>query len=720
MTSDIESTLNFTRHDACYVFLIGCFVLSSFVRMNAQRNSEAFYVEQKENALEMISDGRALMRTKDKNSPIANFGRGGRVSQNRYRKAGQRMVNEGRDRLAEAEAKLKSLRDELAKVDKFIENEAEFKVWENAGGQTVEAALYSSTEDAVTLVRRNGRVFTVKKNELAEKHDDAFTETASSNGYPPTASGEEPRGRAAGPEVSPDPENNAGGSERETIADGIKRLVSDLRSGLKEVDKVAVTRFYVNGSNHKSHSAYFLNQLLSELLRQGGFEVFDRSALPVVMEESRLEFLNKGESDTTLTSGEAIIVGDLLFSETSSEAFLSIRAINTANSQVLAARTRRVRMARDAIERLGIAYRDLSGDALPELKPKSTNDYVKSLKRAADRARSFAITVDAPTSSKTPVRERIAYFKALEIAASTVSELYDRDLLLTLFEESSTSAGDSLNLGIGEAIISLETGGLADHKNRVPVKIHRKDNAALLGICNLTFHEGAHQEIDTPWTDSFAAVRKHIDETTAVDPAYLKKEVKFALNGFTMNRARFSEDSFEGFLWYFEVDHNGVSLEQWDRVFLTKHSKSTIDEKSMRKSFEYASKKIALDSENKSEFRRKMAALVIGGFRQSDLWFEGLYFKAWQWLRDKVTPKPNGEAVHQLWLDALRAFAKQWNPNTKDVSHEGTFSHEEIEFDYSIDYRFEGIYPDWVSLKLDLSPMKDNLYRVIKNENSND
>lgn len=611
-------------------------------------------------------------------------------------------------------------------IEDFLKDRAEFRTWENVDGRTVEAALYSQNGDALTLVRRDGLLFTLDKSQLAERHHEIPPRAFLFNESSAAAAEQVSTLQAAKTEPPPRPEAANGTTGIPSIEDGIADLVAELGSELKEVSAVGVTRFYLNGSSHHTQSSHFLNRTLSELLRQGSFEVFDRSSLSVVMEEDKLEFLNQGTLRTELSSSEAIVVGNLLFSDTCSEAFLAIRAISTINAQVLFARSRRVQISRDNMERLELAYRDFTEEALPRLKPQSETDYIESLKMAAQKVRSFSLVSDAPASSSITLLGRMGYFISLETASSFTEVLYDRDLLLTLFEESATISENGLSLEFGDALISVDTGSLTDKKLILPIKIYHRDNTALLGICDLAFNEGVNQDIDTAWDDSFAAVRQHMTKLTEINADDLQYEYTFSLKNHEIRTQAIS--------FYPQIltnpnlalitEPNSKNVIQWTSL----HYYSEYKEKNMFSESKFVdvlgalAKRLVAHNPDEQLARREIIGLLILGFGindSSDKFFPGLWLDSWAQIGKNVTISREGEAVYRTWFDAIEGAFINW-AKSPNQPYRGVRTDRDIEFNYSIDFQFKGIYPEWVTLQIDLTPMKDRLYKVIKNENPND
>jgi|GEM_PF-6618301 len=523
------------------LYCLNFILLASVSSQTAEEASRAiFFARQQQEALKLIQDGEVLSQTRDRYSRTANSGNGGYVSQSNHRQKGKEMVVKGRRLLAKANLGLGESTGRKQEMTRFLEEDAQFESWEAADGRHVEAALYTHSLDSVTLVRRDGLVFTLKKHQLADQHQalfnpkkqDAQPHLASfENNSDESSSVIEGTGAASSASIEVAVPSEA---DLPSINECVEQLVSDLSANLdgEEITAIGVTRFYINGSSLNDRSPSYLNRILEVLLNEGEFDVFDRSTLSVVMSENKLQYLLSGESDTSLAAGEAIVVGNLLYTKNCSEAFVVIRAIGTNDSKVLFARTARARISSDEMKELNLAYRDITAESLPRIQEESKQKLSRSLERAKSKATEFSVVFDTPQTEDLPLWGRIGYFKTLELASSLEMVLFDRDLLLTLFEEAGLSSHADQILSFGDALISIKLDESGTDQAAATIKIYNRSNSALLAIAKLTFTEESDERIEKPWNDSFAATLQHMKKKTELGANDLKYEASFKLEGY--------------------------------------------------------------------------------------------------------------------------------------------------------------------------------------------
>lgn len=136
------------------------------------------------------------------------------------------------------------------------------------------------------------------------------------------------------------------------------------------------------------------------------------------------------------------------------------------------------------------------------------------------------------------------------------------------------------------------------------------------------------------------------------------------------------------------------------------------------KTFDGISKRLVLNNRNEGRIKRDLVSLMILGFIDDRNMFLGLWQEVLHEIRHKITTSNEGEELQAELFRALKPFAVGWAKDSEQP-FEGVYTNDDISFNYSIDYQFKGIYPEWVTLQIDLTPMKDRLYKVIKNENKN-
>lgn len=685
-------------------------------------NAEAL-LQQKEEALELIRNGEKLVKTPDEHSSLANAGRGGRISNAAVRQRGKGMIARGRQLLVKTNSELRNFTQKKRQIEAFLQGNPKFENWESADGRQVEAAMYQRSAGSVTLVRRDGLVFSLEKHQLADKHHHIFGDENPSHQASLEIAQEIPSTADRGNKSNPSQTREvmeAVEADLPSIKECINQMVLDLSAAFsdEEISALGVSRFYINGSSLNDRSPTYLFQILESLLTAGEFDVFDRSSLSVVMGENKLQYLVSGKSDTFLEAGEAIIVGNLLYTENCSEAFITIRAIETGSSKVLFARTARARISEDEMAELGLVYRDMTTDKLPRIRKESEEKLLKALERADGKATGFSIVFDTPKTEDLPMWSRIGYFEAIEMASSAGLILFDRDLLLTLFEEAGLDSEEGQLLTFGDALISLKPEEISD-SGALSVKIYNRENSALFAIAKLEFLDGSEDRVDKPWDDSFSAALKHMNKRTELSADDLKFEATFKLDSYSENQAEsFRNNARENNLIpdvyeLSEPGSNEIIRYGTNGYFF---ADGVFSRSQLRIVFGDITSRLVVITKNEQQIKRALISLIMVGFYQNRTVYVGILPEVGTKIADTVTTSKEGEALKDKLFRKCMGFAEAWSQND-DLPYEGKFSEDGIKFKYAIDFRFKGIYPKWVTLKIDLTPMKDQLFKVIKDEN---
>jgi len=250
----------------------------------------------------------------------------------------------------------------------------------------------------------------------------------------------------------------------QAISSLARECIATLKS--KGATKVAMTYIFHNGSSETAVSNFTKRLLTAHLLREAGRDIalIDRQDFQLQHKEDGFAFIfstGNGKFSQPVPV-DAILVGELITSPACRTMVLCLKAIDPKTSRILSAPVASMSLSKDFAARLGISELDLEG--LPTLPQPSgdTKMWASDLSAAFD-IKQITCSLDDPGNVGVAMALNSRLLRAY-LTSSLVSakwSLLEREMFFIVAKDQAASGVESSSFPVGEVILRLESDNTA-------------------------------------------------------------------------------------------------------------------------------------------------------------------------------------------------------------------------------------------------------------------
>lgn len=529
----------------------------------------------------------------------------------------------------------------------------------------------------------------------------------------------------------------------------VRQLLSDL--DMLEIERVAVSRLYFNGSSTHAFASWIRRRLTGVVLQQkrDAMVVMDRFDLQLNARENQLQWLfQQQEGEAGFDSSEVILLGEILWQPPFLQGLISLRALDSQTGKILSAPAQVFALDGRLAERLNF---DL---ALPQnvnlLAPKvSFEESLRALRgHLKEHGGTFALADQMSIPDKHHFAYRVTYAMITESLVSGGVQVLERELLRLVSTEQQLS-GDTLE-GIlsGTGILALEFEEFSPQEapefhlravNRTDGRLIAQVDVQLSSPGLQTsagFGAGESVRMQSIGSgDGLAEAIQHFQDSARIpssDPMRLRASLRL---GRSMQIPDVFLEQMSVMWWANRVDlfHNRISGGRVEAYEI--RNSQPLD--GLTKMDAFLEQVIPFENGNLEAVRANVVYATMVGLYDRDRnrisYYPGPLQKLAHELAGKYTINRDRSPSPQWWNQLLlsdhgrdlsfasalwRSIHPQHQRELRSRSQtvlnpsNGLFEHRLGSFRYRIELEWSGRYLQMMRVELDLSPMRTQLHRV--------
>ncbi len=535
---------------------------------------------------------------------------------------------------------------------------------------------------------------------------------------------------------------------RHTVA---QQLVSTLQE--KGIKQLTVTKIYYNGSSINPVSAFIQHKVAKALLEaaQSGIIIMDRQDIELVAKENTLQWMIKGQADTDIKAGQAVLVGELLWQKPYSQALLSLRIVSTTTGQIITAPARIIDLDASLASHIGFATNDVPTTPMLSITPDSERQLSEFAKRLQATGGACSVTSVDSMDKRYQFAGRVLYCLACDQLVSNRVSVLERELLYQIAGEQAVAGKTLDSLLLGATVISFRADETTDASSpELTVRAVRRSDNALAALAEITMSSpkpttisagsGPAQFTSIGSEDELAAtVRKQQEQASIarsdalVFTATFRLSDKMELDDSQVALIkRHPYPAFHAWHTYTYNEHQTFELSNFNN--------STNEINGLQVFDAYLERLVSLENGNVAAIKASILSMAISGFSITmdpvgGTVFPGpLQFICWE-IAERYTPRQDrvsdlddwnklfygGSNVQPLALHLYNSMNPRLRTPASIDPAKGTVKGVPddyngypcaYEYNYVIETEWKGKYPSTVKVTIDLTPMRDKLYKV--------
>ena len=524
------------------------------------------------------------------------------------------------------------------------------------------------------------------------------------------------------------------------------------------VSKVAMTYIFHNGSTETAVSNFVKRQLTTHLLREAGRDValIDRQDFQLQHKEDGFAFIfSTGTGNLSQpVPVDAILVGELITSPACRTMVVCLKAIDPKTSRILSASVASIGLTKDFAAKLGISELDLDG--LPTL-PQPLGDikrWASDLSAAFDPQQTTC-SLDDPGNAGAAMAMNSRLLRAYLTSAlvSAKWSLLEREMFF-LVAKDQAAAGVKSSYPVGEVILRLETDdtGVQDSPSCFAKAIQIKDGR-LLGQSQVSLSGSVAGPNAGGDIGGDQALAEALRRTQGKLSPSKEDSLVFSSSVILTNVFKPS-DKLKGFAFEVtpdlfdlsndEITHSRMNMMwspgkvDWENGFAAKkHNELTLIRLN------------AIEKGDLNAIKADMVCALLWGYGYSGFMHLGPLLDVVRQVSSQYSLKRDGSDSTEAWLSyfkpenrfagwAMEGFSgrllQSLHPKYRTAFENddarsrlikplpypaGTYSNSRqqsgerpsIHFNYRIETVWKDAFPSTIKVTIDLSPMKNNLYK---------
>lgn len=526
-----------------------------------------------------------------------------------------------------------------------------------------------------------------------------------------------------------------------SLSNAVQDIASECIASLSasSVTNLAVTRIYYNSSGTVPVSKYMQRKILGALLTAApsGMVIMERRDLQLVAEENRLQWTINGNLAKGFETSQAVLMGEFLWDRSFGQALLSVRILDSTTGRIFAAPVKIVDINPDFAKRLGLSEHEIPIAGFFTPKPSIDQSMAALTKILKIKGGHVSIMPRVALPEKYQFAYRILYCLVASHLVSEGIPVLERELLYQISIEQGLDEHALDTIIIGDSVLSIEVDETTP--NTSPTfftRAVRRENSQTLGQAEISLHtlrqprssysmgQGGVSPLGAD--DSLVAAVQAFDKAAAVrkedliftSTVKLGTSMQLADSAISLYRTRVIK--------CFEFTRSGYVNISYRRLLENPVNGQQIFD-------EYLEKLIPLEDGNEKALKADLTMLLVLGFNG----YPGPLNEICSRIISTVTVNHDRSQSTRFWEQCLidgrdslarDLFACMHPRYQKELSRRdkhpidpntGIFerspdrrSEPAAKFNYKIAVKWSGKYPSHASVTIDLTPMKNNLYRV--------
>ncbi|MGK0256963.1 MAG: hypothetical protein ACI96M_000391 [Candidatus Azotimanducaceae bacterium] len=536
-----------------------------------------------------------------------------------------------------------------------------------------------------------------------------------------------------------------------SVDTALARICTELVSALHTngYTSAVVYKVYLNGSARSDLSKTIQRKLLISLLSADTSIIFmDRADLALVEEENSLRFVTGAEDDRTVDTSHSLIMGELIWQQDAGELMLSVRAVETMTSRVIAAPFEFVRLDDDLAKRLGTGVVGKAQRAMSRPSTELSNQVASVVKRVASDGGTISMAESSSLPADYIPAYRILYSQLTATFVESGLAVLERELLHHVMEEQNIAHALAENLLTGDTVLKIE----ADRSSQPSsptffVKAVARANGALRGMAEIEMVGPAKGGRVSRTGGGAVSIATDDSMEAAIDQYNLNAQIqdvgslKIKASIILSDRMVPSDEAMEN------MDHaqsyflHRVARDSADLVKTWSPNSNEKNAVNGVAAFTAALESlIPISNGDPVVLKAHLTSMMVNGFKISTggdaflsttVVYPGPITELCGMLTSKFTPKKTREPDPYFWSKCLyegfskRLYASMDSTQRSELkrSHtrpldpnEGMCSIKTRDYDFKFNYRivvkWDGKLPSEAVVTIDLREMKDKLYLV--------